>query len=338
VFNAISAQMKGIEIDRKFTNFFKHKIQTGDYDVVFCQNSTLLRRLNERLKTICRLGGNRTFDDNRPELEKMLQEMSKCFCIVATNQKLYDIASAIHDKVYLIPNGLDLEEWRPVKRTVRKSLTVGFCANISTETYRHYKGYDFVEEACNNAGVELKTALYQNKQIPHDKMRELFYGQIDCIVHPTLGEGCSNTLMEACACGIPIITTECAGYHGELMKDGKDVLFVERSTESIQTAIEKLRNDKALRAKLGKGSRAFAEKHHDVTEIVKQYEEIFKECDQANKSRPPEVKFFSIIYRGNKAEAAFNINGGRAQSRTFPGAFTKEQIREKIIADIDKDI
>jgi len=318
-----------IEFDRVFYNN-GDKINSTGYDMVFAQNVSLLKKFRERLRTVCRMGGNQNFDGVK-KLEPLLNEMSKCYCLVATNQKLYDIASAIHDNVYLIPNGIDLTEWSALNRDARKKFTVGFCGNITTSQYREYKGYDFVEQACDNLGVQLKTALYKKEQIPHDKMREKFYSQIDCIVHPTLGEGCSNTLMEACACGVPIITTREAGFHGELMVDGKDVLFCERSIESVENAIARLKKDKKLRKRLSKGARKFAEKHHNVNIIVKQYEKIFTACVKKAKTVCPSVKFYCIRRNGSRSLALYSINGGKVCSKNFPFEYTKDQIRANII-------
>lgn len=284
IFEQMEKHIK-MKVDRVFVNN-NDKINMEGRDLMLCQNVTLLKRFTERLKTVCRMGGNQNFDNVR-NLEPLLLEMSKCFCLVATNNKLFEIAKSVNDNCFLIPNGIDLAEWIPVEPSPERPFTVGFCGNISNPYYREYKGYDFVSDACFNAKIPLKTALYQENQIAHAEMRQLFYGQIDCIVHPTMGEGCSNTLMEAAACGVPIITTRCAGFHGEMMTDGENVLFCERTTEDIQIAITRLKKNKKLQEKLSAGARAFAEKHHDIKEIVKQYEEIFQAClnNQKQKKR-----------------------------------------------------
>ena len=262
----------------------KDRIPEQGYDVVLGQNVTLLGRFKERLRTVCRLGGNYNFD-NMDGIEPILEEMSKCHTLIATNQKLYEIAKSINPNTYLIPNGLNLNEWHPPKIFYGRKFTVGFCANITTEHYRKYKGYDLVLNACSNLGFELKTALYKNKQIPHDEMMDKFYHRIDVLVHPTLGEGSSNCLGEACACGVPIITTREAGFHGELMQDNVDVLFCERTLASVQSRLLTLRTNLKLREALGKNARKFAEKHHDVKIIAKQYEEIFQKCYEFNKNK-----------------------------------------------------
>jgi hypothetical protein len=167
----------------------KDKIPENGYDVVLGQNVTLLKRFKERLRAICRLGGNYNFD-KMDGIEPLLDEMAKCHALIATNKKLYEIAKSVNPNTYLIPNGINLNEWKQPTVFYGRKFTVGFCANISTDHYRLYKGYDFVSKACANLGFELKTALYNNKQIPHEEMQRRFYHVIDVLVHPTLGEGC----------------------------------------------------------------------------------------------------------------------------------------------------
>ena len=320
--------------DVKFKRSFYHKgdkINTNGVDMALCQNVTLLKKFKERIRTVCRMGGNYNFD-GLDKLEPLLKEMSKCYCLIATNNKLYKIGKSVNNNVHLIPNGIDLKEWGKVSRSAKKTFTVGFCGNIATPQYREYKGYDFVKEACSNLGIELKTALYRSAQIPHDKMRELFYSEIDCIVHPTLGEGCSNTLMEACACGVPIITTKVAGFHGEMMKHNNNILFCKRTTKSIQNIIKRLKKDKKLSKKLSAGSRAFAVKHHNVLKIVKQYEKIFGACIENNRKNGPSIRFYSLVNTPSKVTAVYNINGEDITSEKFPPGYTKDQI----IADITR--
>ena len=315
------------EYERFFLDSRK-PIKTKGFNVIMAQNAPLLERFTERLRTICRLGGNRNFDDaHKDGIEQVIQNISQCYCVIATNQKLFDIASGIHDRVYLIPNGIDLNEWAPVKKKHKKKLVVGFCGNISNRTYREYKGYDFIASACNYLRVELKSALYKLEQIPHDEMREKFYSEIDVLVHPTLGEGSSNTIMEACACGVPVITTKEAGFHGELMRDGEDVLFCERSVASIQGCIQRLIDDKKLYDKLCKGSRAFAEKHHDITKIAPQFEAIFEECDKYNRVLPKKIIIRKIIKNALQQVVNFSCNGVLEVIKLAPNLTNEDIIR-----------
>jgi len=227
----------GYDVDRVFIPDAKPRV----YDVLLSQQVTLFRQwLTPNGKVITRLGGNMTFDEIESSAAKFyLEKMSKCFAVIATNKFLYDVSKKVNHRTYLIPNGINLDVWRPTKnKTTGKNIIVGFVGNINQPAYRKYKGYDMAKNVCSGiSGVTFRHALFGDNQIPHEKMMDEFYHKIDVLLHPTAGEGCSNTLMEAAACGVPIITTRCAGYHGELMKHRDNVLFCNRDEQSIGECI-----------------------------------------------------------------------------------------------------
>jgi len=268
------------ELDTEF--FFTKDEKEKDYAVLFLQQITLLKFVSAKdyVKTICRLGGNKTFNGDEMRYKDL---MEKVHSIIATNKYLYEIGKRANPRTYLIPNGLDLDEWKPVKpKRGRTKFIAGFVGNVSTPEYRDHKGYDLVIDACKQTGIELISALYGENQIPHEKMQSEFYHKISVLIHPTKSEGCSNTIMEALACGVPVITTRTAGYHGEMLKDSKNVLFCERTVESIVDCINRLKDDKKLFNKLKKESRKFAEQHHDIKSIAEQYKQVFNQCIKDN--------------------------------------------------------
>jgi len=116
-------------------------------------------------------------------------------------------------------------------------------------------------------------------------MRARFYSHISVLVHPTAGEGCSNVIMEALACGVPVITTRAAGYHGEMLRDGVDAIICERTTMSVMAAIKRVMCDDALRTRLEINGRKFAEAHHDIRPIAAEYQRIFDACVEHNRAR-----------------------------------------------------
>lgn len=286
VMKDIAASFGNIVLERKFKSYI-NRIDQGDSDIVVLQNATMLDIAGNARpeKKIIRLGGNRTFMGNE---DRYAQDMAKCFAVIATNRHLYEIAVRHNPNTHIVYNGLDLNKWKPnAVRTFR----AGFCGNISKPSYLTYKGYDILQDAIillagEGIKIELADALYGDGQIEHARMMPDFYYKIDCLVHPTAGEGCSNTVMEACACGVPIVTTREAGMHGELMQDGVDCLFVERTSESIAAALKKLYFDRHLLSTLSQGARAFAERYHDINVISAQYVQIFKDCVKANMPKP----------------------------------------------------
>lgn len=101
-----------------------------------------------------------------------------------------------------------------------------------------------------------------------------------CTIHPTFyPEGLSNVLLESCACGRPIITTDRSGCR-EVIDDGINGLVVQqRSTEDLITKIEKfltLTTDQ--RKAMGEAGRAKVEREFDRQIVVEAY---LKEINRA---------------------------------------------------------
>jgi colanic acid/amylovoran biosynthesis glycosyltransferase len=77
-------------------------------------------------------------------------------------------------------------------------------------------------------------------------------------------EGMSNAALEAMACGLPIITTDCGGMR-EAVQDGVEGLVVPvRDTNAIAAAIERLARDPELRHRMGAAARQRVEKEFDL--------------------------------------------------------------------------
>jgi glycosyltransferase involved in cell wall biosynthesis len=231
-----------------------------------------------------------SFDSSRYKdhnvLETYMEKMGKCFAVIATNRKLYNIAKTVNPNVFLIPNGIDLIQWapRPYRKFNLARPVIGFCGNVVHKSNAEYKGYGILKEATRRVGLDVKEALFRTRQIPHDQMMRRFYWRIDILVHPTAGVGCSNTLMEALACGVPVITTRCAGYHGEMLEDGKNVVFCDRTAESIELSIRRFLKHPDMMEQIGAAGREFAEKHHDINDIAAQYREVFCACAENGKN------------------------------------------------------
>lgn len=89
---------------------------------------------------------------------------------------------------------------------------------------------------------------------PFDRNSELF-GRADCFVsaeNPRYS-GWNNTVAEAMACSLPVISTEAGTY--DLLEDGVTGLLVKRRSAAIAKAINRLYSDQALRRRLGEAAR-----------------------------------------------------------------------------------
>lgn len=113
-----------------------------------------------------------------------------------------------------------------------------------------------------------------------------FIEQSGCIIHPSFyPEGMSNVLLEACAAGRPVITTDRPGC-GEIVDNGK-IGFIVRQQDK-QDVIEKVRKFLSLsyeeRKTMGLAARHKVEREFDRKIVVDAYVEELQDIDyDANK-------------------------------------------------------
>lgn len=72
-------------------------------------------------------------------------------------------------------------------------------------------------------------------------------------VLPTLAEGCCNAIIEAMACGLPIISSNMR-FNDEILDDECSIRIDPNSVDDIAAAITKLQNDSRLCEKMGEAS------------------------------------------------------------------------------------
>ena len=89
-------------------------------------------------------------------------------------------------------------------------------------------------------------------RIPHNKIPN-YLNAADVFVLPTLHEGCCNAIIEAMACGLPVISSDLSFNHDVL--DGTNSIMLDpNDVDAITVAIEKLYNDRILCHKLSEGA------------------------------------------------------------------------------------
>ncbi|MFZ1678163.1 MAG: glycosyltransferase family 4 protein [Saprospiraceae bacterium] len=127
----------------------------------------------------------------------------------------------------------------------------------------------------NKSGIPEDTLREWNyegciKWIGHQEDMVTLYKKSDIIVLPTsYKEGLPKTLIEACAIGRPIVTTDVPGCR-EVVKNGENGWLVEKgNVEELETAIIKLIKDEHMRESMGKKARAIAEREFSIEKVVR---------------------------------------------------------------------
>ena len=95
----------------------------------------------------------------------------------------------------------------------------------------------------------------------------------------SLSEGISNAVLEAMACGLPVVTTDCGGMR-EAVTDGEDGLVVPvRESAAAAAALARLAHDRALRERLSQAARRTVERRFALPRQIAHYAEMFRSLD-----------------------------------------------------------
>jgi glycosyltransferase involved in cell wall biosynthesis len=97
------------------------------------------------------------------------------------------------------------------------------------------------------------------------------FADTDIVCLPTYyGEGIPKVLVEAAACGLPIVTTDWPGCR-EVVAHGHNGLLVPiRNPEALAAALETLARDAALRQEMGRRGRARVEGEYSLDSVIHQ--------------------------------------------------------------------
>lgn len=95
-----------------------------------------------------------------------------------------------------------------------------------------------------------------------------FYAHAHIVVLPSYREGLPKSLIEAAACGRPVVTTDVPGCRDAIDPGETGLLVPARDAEALAQAVMRLAADAALRARMGAAGRRLAERDFGLQKIV----------------------------------------------------------------------
>lgn len=100
--------------------------------------------------------------------------------------------------------------------------------------------------------------MLYNGRLKHDDI-PLYLNAADIFVLPTLAEGCCNAIIEAMACGLPIISSNLP-FNWDVLNEDNSILIDPYDIDGIKKAIVGLRDDKDKRMKMSQAALKSAQK------------------------------------------------------------------------------
>ena len=103
------------------------------------------------------------------------------------------------------------------------------------------------------------------------------------VILPSYREGLPKVLIEAAACGRPVITTDTPGCRDAIIPNETGLLVAPRDKEGLVSSIKILLNDPNLMIRMGKKGRQLAEDKFDINDVIKTHLEIYNQFSDSTK-------------------------------------------------------
>lgn len=236
---------------------------------------------------------------------KILKDASKVIALTKTEAEQYKKMGVDENRIEIVPNGIDLSEYEnlPVCGEFRRKYGIKSDKKIVLYLGRIHKskGIDLLIDAFLDISKELddiklvligpndgnQQSLIKRTQKLEINDKILFTGFVtveekkaafvdaDVFVTPRFS-GFPITFLEACACGMPIITTN-NGDKLDWIHD-KVGYVVEYDKEQLWDAMLKMLSDDGVRRRFGEEGRKLVRDQFEWGKIIKQLEDLYLCC------------------------------------------------------------
>ncbi len=204
-------------------------------------------------------------------------------------------APRLKHKIRVVPHGVDTGFYTPPKEKSWDSKNILYVGN-----FQHHPNVDAVKNFINHCWVKIQEAVPDAKVYvigfnppqelldlrcdnvtvqeggPNENVRQ-FYWNSDVLVAPIeLGTGFRGKLLEAMACGLPVVATRLATF-GINPTNGND-MFVADDYDTFVEHVIMLLHDVELRKKISKNALALGQKF-DHKHAAEKLERVLKEED-----------------------------------------------------------
>ncbi|MGD0813047.1 MAG: glycosyltransferase [Verrucomicrobiota bacterium] len=222
------------------------------------------------------------------DLQPFAQKLARYFQGVhVVSRRLEKIFQPVLPSVEWLSHGVDTEFFTPATSTDQSGarLRLGWAGNRAWSN----KGFrEIIEPLGRLPGVELVFCGYVDRNLSLEEMRA-FYNSLDCYVCASEYEGNNNSLMEAAAMKRAIITTD-NGAVPEYLRHGRSALIVRRALPDFIQAATQLRDDPALRVRLGSAARESVKSTFDWKLMAVCHRDFFLRTMKSHDSFQPSIQ------------------------------------------------
>ncbi len=263
------------------------------------------------LPKILKIGHTKDFDElhegNR-ELyfrDTINRHFSALICISSEIQKRCLGLGIMPEKLIRIPNGVDIEHYAPpsMQEKIQLRDKLGISDRfviLSVGSQQQVKGIKYLLLSIAELKKRINNLLYLHigrRDNATDEILDIinrhalqsyvsFPGEIqdirpylhatDIYAHPSLGEGLSNSLLEAMSSGLPVVASDVSGSQ-DIVKTGKTGILVSPgNVRDLIAAIHAIYENNDIKNEYGVATRLLIENNYSLEIITSKYNELYR--------------------------------------------------------------
>jgi glycosyltransferase involved in cell wall biosynthesis len=283
------------------------RVRVDRFHAHFANRSTTVARIASRISGIPYSFTAHAFDIYRSDvsprvLRRKIDDANFVITISESNQyHLEMVADESGDKIRLLHNGIDLSKFTPAQAPDRPSFTILCVARLVEK-----KGLPYLIEACRHLrdrGLDFQCWIVgRGNQRPrlarmiHDARLEdrvhmrgavrqgevpALYRSADVFVLPAIvasdgnREGLPVSIVEALACGLPVVSTAVSGISEVVRHDHNGLLVPQRNPWELTEALQRLITSRPLCERLRGNARPSVTGRFDIRRTSRSLEKLF---------------------------------------------------------------
>ena len=226
----------------------------------------------------------------------------------AAVERYIRVGAAPKDKIIFVPNGIDTSRFKPDRDTgwrLRNELGIdNYFVWLAVGRFEAAKDYPNMLQAfkmvvdkkqdtllllAGQGSLLEETRKLANELDLEDKVRFLgvrrdvpdLMNAADAYVMSSAWEGMPMVLLEAEACGLPVVATDVGGNSEVILNNKSGYIVPPGDSEALAAAMMKMMSlPEAERRAMGRAGRAHIEANYSLERVVDQWEELYRELLQ----------------------------------------------------------